>query len=50
MLLRVLQDGEFERVGSSKTIKVDVRILAATNRDLMLLVDDKKFRRICTTA
>jgi len=45
MLLRVLQDGEFERVGSSKTIKVDVRILAATNRDLMLLVDDKKFRR-----
>ena len=45
MLLRVLQDGEFERVGSSKTIKVDVRVLAATNRDLMLLVEDKKFRR-----
>lgn len=44
MLLRVLQDGEFERVGSSKTIKVDVRVLAATNRDLNLLVEEKKFR------
>lgn len=33
-LLRVLQDGEFERLGSSKTIKVNVRIIAATNRDL----------------
>lgn len=45
MLLRVLQDGEFERVGSSKTIKVDVRLLAATNRDLSLLVIEKKFRQ-----
>lgn len=44
MLLRVLQDGEFERVGSSKTIKVDVRLLAATNRDLNVLVREKKFR------
>ena len=33
-LLRVLEDGEFERLGSSKTLKVDVRIIAATNRDL----------------
>lgn len=45
MLLRVLQDGEFERVGSSKTIKVNVRLLAATNRDLGLLVEEKKFRQ-----
>lgn len=45
MLLRVLQDGEFERVGSSKTIKVDVRLIAATNRDLMHLVNEKRFRQ-----
>ncbi len=45
MLLRVLQDGEFERVGSSKTIKVNVRLIAATNRDLSSLVEEKKFRQ-----
>lgn len=45
MLLRVLQDGEFERVGSSKTITVNVRLIAATNRDLTLLVKEKKFRQ-----
>ena len=45
MLLRVLQDGEFERVGSSKTIKVNVRLIAATNRDLEVLVREKKFRQ-----
>ena len=45
MLLRALQDGEFERVGSSKTIKIDVRLLAATNRDLTSLVQEKKFRQ-----
>jgi transcriptional regulator with GAF, ATPase, and Fis domain len=43
-LLRVLQEGEFERVGSSETIKVDVRVIAATNRDLEEAVRDKTFR------
>lgn len=43
-LLRVLQEGEFERVGGSKTIKVDVRIIAATNRHLKLEVDKGAFR------
>lgn len=43
-LLRVLQEGEFERLGSSKTIKVDVRIIAATNRDLNQMVQQGRFR------
>ena len=43
-LLRVLQEGEFERVGGSKTIKVDVRIIAATHRDLETAVDMGDFR------
>jgi Nif-specific regulatory protein len=43
-LLRVLQEREFERVGGSKTIRVNVRVLAATNRDLMQLVKEGKFR------
>lgn len=44
-LLRVLQEGEFERVGSSITQKVDVRVIAATNRDLDQLVLDGDFRQ-----
>ncbi len=44
-LLRVLQDGEFERLGSSRTIKVDVRIIAATNRDLEEEVKKGRFRQ-----
>jgi Nif-specific regulatory protein len=43
-LLRTIQEREFERVGSNKTIHVDVRILAATNRDLESLMKDGKFR------
>lgn len=43
-LLRVLQEGEFERVGSTKTQKVDVRVIAATNRDLEDLVEEGAFR------
>ncbi|MEL6924429.1 MAG: sigma 54-interacting transcriptional regulator, partial [Bacteroidota bacterium] len=43
-LLRVLQEGEFERVGNPKTIKVSVRVIAATNRDLVAAIKDNKFR------
>jgi transcriptional regulator with GAF, ATPase, and Fis domain len=43
-LLQVLQDGEFERLGSSRTIKVNVRVIAATNRDLVAQVRGGEFR------
>lgn len=43
-LLRVLQDGEFERVGGVKTVKVDVRLIAATHRDLPAMVAAGSFR------
>jgi formate hydrogenlyase transcriptional activator len=43
-LLRVLQDQEFERLGGNKTIRVDVRVIAATNRDLIRAVEEKEFR------
>jgi DNA-binding NtrC family response regulator/ligand-binding sensor domain-containing protein len=43
-LLRVLQEGEFERLGNPKTMKVDVRVIAATNRDLEKAIKNGKFR------
>ncbi|MFV0423206.1 sigma-54-dependent transcriptional regulator [Oleidesulfovibrio sp.] len=43
-LLRVLQDGEFERVGGNKTLKTNIRFIAATHRDLQAFVRDGKFR------
>ena len=43
-LLRVLQEREFERLGSSRTLKTDARLIAATNRDLSELVAEHKFR------
>lgn len=44
-LLRVLQEGEFERLGNPKTIKVDIRIIAATNRNLEEQIRQKLFRK-----
>ena len=43
-LLRALQEREFERLGSARTLKVDIRLVAATNRDLQKMVDEKQFR------
>jgi formate hydrogenlyase transcriptional activator len=43
-LLRVLQEQEFERLGSARTIRVDVRVVAATNQDLLQMVQEGRFR------
>ena len=43
-LLRVLQEREFERLGSTRTLRADARLIAATNRDLKTMVDEQKFR------
>ena len=43
-ILRVLQEGEFERLGGNETVKVDVRIVAATNQDLALAIAERRFR------
>ena len=43
-LLRVLQEGEFERLGSTRTKKVDVRLVAATHRDLNMMIEERQFR------
>ena len=44
-LLRVLENGDVSRIGSNETIKVDVRLIAATNRDLELMIKEGKFRQ-----
>jgi PAS domain S-box-containing protein len=43
-LLRVLQEGQFERIGSGETLQVDVRVIAATNRDLSKAMSEERFR------
>ena len=43
-LLRVLQEREFERLGSTRTVRTDARLIAATNCDLKMMVDDRRFR------
>src|SRR2546430_8480121 len=43
-ILRVLQEGEFERVGGTKSLRVDVRVVTGTNQDLAALVREKRFR------
>ena len=49
-LLQVLQDKEFRRIGGKEIIKVDVRVLAATHRDLEKCHSEGSFRADCTTA
>jgi two-component system nitrogen regulation response regulator GlnG len=44
-MLRLLQDGQFQRVGGNETLKVDVRVLAATNQNLDAMIADNRFRR-----
>jgi len=44
-ILRVLQEGELDRLGGSETIKVDVRLLAATHRNLQLMIEERTFRQ-----
>lgn len=44
-LLRVIQEKEFERVGGNETIKVNIRVLAATNQDLKKLIEEERFRK-----
>jgi two-component system nitrogen regulation response regulator NtrX len=43
-VLRVIEEGEFERVGGTETVSVDVRVVAATNKDIQALIQDGKFR------
>ena len=43
-MLRVLQEGEIRRLGGNKPVKVDVRVIAATHRDLSAMVEDETFR------
>ena len=49
-LLRVLQEGEIERIGEERTRRIDVRVIVATNRNLRAEAEAGRFDRICTTA
>ena len=49
-ILRALQEGEIQRVGGNETIKVDVRILAATNQSIESMVKEQSFREDLITA
>ena len=49
-VLRVLQEGEVERLGSARTIKVDVRVIAATNKNLEEEIEKGTSGRTCTSA
>ena len=48
-VLRVLQEQEVERLGSARTIKVDVRVIAATNKDLEEAISRGEFRKTCSS-
>jgi transcriptional regulator with GAF, ATPase, and Fis domain len=47
--LRVLQEREFQRLGGTRVVRADVRVVAATNRDLRKAIDRRSFEKTCST-